>query len=90
MELGTAIQNIRKSIPMTQMKLAKAIGVSNNTISSIELNNTFPHKKTISLICKALKISEAKLLLSCVEDHEVSEDRREVFKALKKVLIENM
>ncbi len=92
MEIGTAIREIRKSKSITQKELAVKCNLSNNSITQIELNNTFPKKDTIKKICKALKIPTAFLLFYSLTEKDIPKNKREIYRILtpliKKLIVE--
>lgn len=52
-KLKNNIKGLRKSYGITQTQLAKAVGCSQNTISSLENYEYFPSAYLAYLICKA-------------------------------------
>jgi len=82
MEIGSAIREIRKSKGIKQNYLAKSCGMSVNAMSQIEKNKSFPHKKSIDKICKALGIPVACLLFFSIESSDMPKEKRIVFEAL--------
>ena len=83
MNIGGAIRNIRVQKGITQKSLAELAEVQQNTMSQIELGNSFPQKSTLGKICKALEISSAYLLFLSISEEDVPKDKRETFKYLK-------
>jgi len=79
MNLGSAIKEIRKSKGITQAQLANKCGMSVNAICSIEINLTFPKQETISNICESLGVSKSYLLVYCLDEYDVLEDKRSLF-----------
>ena len=55
-EMINFVAEIRISRGLTQSELAKKIGVSRNTISSIETGQYNPTAYTAGLLCKALDV----------------------------------
>jgi transcriptional regulator with XRE-family HTH domain len=91
MDIGNAIKEIRVKKGFTQKAFAKKCGLSANALCQIEKDNVQPQKNTIKKICKALNIPSSYLLMFAVEEEDVPEDNRAVFKALsgiKDLLIE--
>ncbi len=86
MQLGKAIKEIRLNKRITQVELANRINISTNAICQIEKDKTFPSKDTITKICKELQISQAYLLLHCLEESDVPTEKREIFKFLHESL----
>ena len=52
--LENNLKQFRKKNGLSQTDLADMIGVSQNTISSIEIGQYCPSAKTAALLCKAL------------------------------------
>ena len=91
MDIGNAIREIRVKKGFTQKELAKKCGLSANALCQIEIDNIQPQKNTIKKICKALDIPTSYLLMFAVEEEDVPEENRAVFKAMsgiKDLLIE--
>lgn len=82
MNLGTAIRTLRKEKGITQTEMARAVNMSKNAISLIELNTAWPHKTTIEAICKVLNVKIEYLLFLCIVDAEVHKDLKAPFKTL--------
>lgn len=79
MEIGQAIQQLRKSKGVRQAELAELIGISKNAMCQIELGNTFPGKTTISLICSRLNVPTSYLLFLSLTADEIPEHKRQTF-----------
>lgn len=56
MNLGSSIKKEIKRQGKTQKEVAEFIGISNNAMSQICINATFPHKETLEKICKCLNV----------------------------------
>ena len=82
MNLGEAIKTIRRSRGILQKELAERIGISANALVSIEHDNSFPTKETIEKICAALDIPRSYLLLSCLEEEDIPEEKRILYRVL--------
>jgi transcriptional regulator with XRE-family HTH domain len=63
MTLGEKLFNARKSKGFTQEDLAEFSQLNLRTIQRIENNKTFPHGKSLELICKALDLKVDELLV---------------------------
>lgn len=88
MKLGTAIKEIRLSKGISQKHLADDCGISQNALSQIELEHSFPQKGTIKAIATSLGVSTAYLLFLGISEEDVPEEKRQLFSALKKPFIE--
>mgnify|MGYP000502088671 CR=1 FL=1 len=82
MDIGTSIKAIRKQKKMTQKYLASKCDITAHALCNIEKGVTFPSKATISKICSALQIPVSYLLLFCITDSDVPEDKRLLFHSL--------
>lgn len=56
-DLLVNVRNRRKELGFTQQQLADKIGISQNSISSIETGQYKPTAYTAALLCKALECS---------------------------------
>jgi transcriptional regulator with XRE-family HTH domain len=88
MNIGEAIREIRKAKGISQKQLAEEACISANALSSIERDEAWPTKTTISLICDALDIPVSCLLFASITEEDVPSERRAVFQALRKPIIE--
>jgi len=62
MDLGNNILKLRKQHRLSQEKLGEKIGVTRQTISNWELNETIPDAKQLTVLSRVLQISIDKLL----------------------------
>jgi transcriptional regulator with XRE-family HTH domain len=83
MDIGKAVKLMRKQKGFSQEELGRAVGLSGNAISQIEIGATFPQKENIKNICTALDIPVAYLLFFCISDEDMPEDSKQIFNALK-------
>lgn len=88
MDLGTAIQAIRKKKRISAKDLAAKCGISANALCCIERNYSFPAKETMKKICKALNIPPAYLLFFSITDEDLPEKSRALFNILESPLRE--
>lgn len=82
MRLGKAIKDLRKSRGMTQVQLAKLVGVSSVMIGFWEIGRTFPTQPKIKAVANAFGMSVALLLLLSITEEDVPESKKELYKAL--------
>lgn len=82
MNIGQAIKMLRQKQNMTQVDLAMRIGISVNAVSSWELGKSFPPKNSIRLVCNALGVPVSYLMLYTVEEMDIPEDKRVLYRAL--------
>lgn len=74
-DIGSRIQNLRKTTQMTAKELAEAIHISPSFISAVENNATKLSLKTLQSICEVLGVSLAEFFnpdLSSVEKRLIS------------------
>ena len=74
--------------------MAEKSDISVNALSQIETNVSFPHKKTIDKICKALDIPLSYLLFFSISEEDIPEEKKLVFNSLnsavKSVLMDSL
>ncbi len=87
MNIGSAIKSLRKSKGLSQLELSIKINISANALCQIEKDNTFPSKITLRKICEVLETPISFLLISCVEENEISEKLRPTFIVLRNILL---
>lgn len=85
MNIGKAIKEVRENRMMSQLDVARAAGLTTNTMCNIENNKTFSWT-SIRLICKKLNVSIAYLMLSALEEGDFKEGLNENIS----VIIENI
>ena len=81
MNIGKAIRTLRQKQNMTQEELAERIGMSVNSVSTWELNKVFPPKESIKRICEALGVPQSYFLLSTIEEKDIPEEKRVLYRA---------
>src|ERR1700749_3409269 len=82
MKIGSAIKSIRKQLNVPQSELAKICELSQTALSQIENNIKRPHSKTITKICTALEIPESIIFIIAMEDVDVPENKKEIYKLI--------
>lgn len=90
MNIGQAIRTLRQKQNMTQSELAARVGMSVNAVSLWELGKSFPPKESIRLICDAFEVPVSYLMLSTVEEEDVPEDKRVLYRVLLEPLKEEL
>ena len=86
MEIGDAIRKLRMWREVTQKELAQRIGLSANALCAIELNRSFPGKEIITKVCRELGVPVGYLLFFVLEEKEIPQDKRELFRILREDL----
>ena len=82
MDIGQAVRTLRQQQGLSQAQLGERIGMSTANVSNIELGKVFPSKGTIERICVALGMPTSYLLLASIEEDDVPEEKRALYKAL--------
>lgn len=82
MNIGPAIKHIRKQRNLSQGELANLIGISQTALSQIERGTSMPSQKSVNRICEALNVSPALLYILGIDETDVPQDRKLLFKAL--------
>lgn len=90
MDIGQAIKTLRLERDMTQAQLAEKIGMSVNAVSSLELGKAFPPKTTIERLCGAFGIPQSYLLVASIEEQDIPEEKRVLYRALLEPLREEL
>ena len=79
---------IRKAKGISQKVLAEKVDISATALCNIEIEKVWPTKTTINLICDALEIPVSCLLFASITEEDVPSERRAVFQALRKPIID--
>lgn len=80
MDLGSAIQKLRKEQRISRKELAELSNLSVTALYNIENNLSFPSKDTIARLCSSLKVPISYLLFYSITEDDVPEEKREFFK----------
>jgi transcriptional regulator with XRE-family HTH domain len=79
MNIGKAIQEIRKLKRLRQLDVADAAGISRPAFNQIENGRTRASDKHLKQICKALEIAPFELYMRAFELSDVPPSRRKRF-----------
>lgn len=82
MNIGQAIKILRQKNSLTLVQLADKCGMSKNQIWSLENGKAYPPKSTVEKLCKAFGIPQSYLLLASIEEGDVPEEKRVLYRAL--------
>lgn len=82
MDIGQAIKELRIRNNMTQAQLAERCGMSTNAICSLETGKAYPPKATVDKLCEAFAIPQSYLLMASIEEADMPEDKRVLYRAL--------
>ena len=83
MNLGNAIKSLRKRKNLKQMALADSIGISPTSLSLIESGAKQPSQETLKKICQYLKVPQPFIYFLAMEESDVPEDRKGLYRALE-------
>lgn len=86
MNIGNAIKTIRKKRGLTQGQLSDEVGMSTNAICNIETAKAWPPVETLNKIANALNVPQSYILLFSIEEEDVPEDKRLLFRILAEPL----
>lgn len=82
MDLGQAIRILRQKQGLTQGQLAELCGMNDQTISNWEAGKTWPPKGASERVCEALGVPTSYLLLSTIEEQDLPEEKRVLYRTL--------
>ena len=82
MDLGIAIKTLRLKQGMTQGQLAERCGTSTNAVSLWETGRSWPPKGAAERVCEALGVPTSYLFLAGIEEGDVPEEKRVLYRAL--------
>lgn len=82
MNTGTIIKQLRKEKGFSQGRFCEVIGISQTALSQIETGATQPHKFTLSKICEALETPKPILFFLSLEESDIPERKREIYRVL--------
>lgn len=90
MDIGQAIKMLRTKQGMTQGQLADLCGMSVNGVSLLELGRRFPTKSTVDRLCQAFGIPQSYVALASIEESDIPEEKRVLYRALLEPLREEL
>lgn len=83
MRIGKTIQEIRKHKGISQMELCEETGITQAQISLIERGLSIPRQQTLNKILNYIQVTEAELLVMCINKNDVSPEHRLLFTSLR-------
>ena len=83
MDIGNAIQTLRKEQKVSRKDLAERSNISVTALYNIENNLSFPSKDTIDRICSSLNIPISYLMFFSITEDDIPEDKRSSFHYLQ-------
>ena len=82
MDIGQAIKEFRIRNGLTQAQLGDRCGMSTNAICSLETGKAYPPKATVDKLCEAFGIPQSYLLMASIEESDIPEEKRVLYRAL--------
>lgn len=83
MNIGKTISLLRKEKGLSQEEFSKMCGLTQTSLSQIETGATSqPAKRNLEKICNALEVPEYLLYLLSMEEKDVPESKKELYKTL--------
>lgn len=82
MDIGQAIKKLRTERGMSQEQLADSIGMSVQGLSFLETGKRYPPKATIEKLCRAFGIPVSYMLMAAIEEQDIPEEKRVLYRAL--------
>lgn len=83
MDLGNAIQTLRKELKVSRKELAERSNLSVTALYNIENNLSFPSKDTIDRLCSSLNIPVSFLMFYSITEDDIPEEKRTSFRFLQ-------
>lgn len=80
MNIGNGIKNIRKIRGISQGELAEIVKISPSSLSQIENGVKRPTAKNLKKICDALRVPEALIQLYTLDESDVPESKKEIYR----------
>lgn len=82
MHISQIIITLRKRKNLSQVELAKKIGLTQASLSNIESNKKAPHKSTITKICEALEVPEQWFYFLALDENDLPVNGKGRFHAI--------
>ena len=83
MNIGKTIASLRRKAGLSQQELSKMGGLTQTSLSQIETGATdHPNKETLDNICTVLGVPKYLIYLLSMEEEDVPESKRELYKVL--------
>ena len=82
MNIGQAIKILRQKNSLTQRQLAARCGMSVNALCSLEKGKAYPPMATVEKLCKAFDIPQSYMLMASIEEKDIPEEKRVLYRAL--------
>lgn len=89
MNIGASIKEFRIQKNISQSEFANKCGISQTSISQIENGVKRPNPGNLKKICKILEIPETVLYLKALEESDIPDNKREMYREFFPI-VENM
>lgn len=83
MRIGETIKEIRKYKGITQTEICEATGMTQAQLSLTERGMNIPRQQTLNKILDYIQVTEAELLLMCINKDDVSPEHKALFTSLR-------
>ncbi|MFD2598219.1 helix-turn-helix domain-containing protein [Sphingobacterium corticis] len=82
MNIGKTIKQLRQSANYSQIELSSIAGITQTSLSQIELGKKRPTQQTLDKICQALNINESILYIMSTSIDDIPEENRNAYQDL--------
>lgn len=82
MDIGQAVRTLRLQQGLSQTQLGERIGMSAMSVSNFETGKSYPPKGSIERICSAFGIPTSYLALAAIEEQDIPEEKRMLYRVL--------
>jgi transcriptional regulator with XRE-family HTH domain len=86
MNVGASIKEFRIQKNLSQIAFSKKCGISQTSISQIENGIKRPNTGSLKKICKVLEIPEIMLYLNGLEESDIPEGKKDIYKVFSPVI----
>lgn len=82
MDIGQAVRTLRLRHGLSQAQFGERIGMSAMSVSNFETGKAYPPKGSIERICSAFGIPTSYLALAAIEEQDIPEEKRMLYRVL--------
>lgn len=82
MNIGKTIKQLRQAANYNQVELSSKAGITQTSLSQIELGKKRPTQQTLNKLCDALDINESILYIMSTSIEDIPEENREAYEDL--------
>lgn len=79
MNIGKAIVSLCKARGITRKELAATMGISQNAMTNLVKDRSWPTAMTMYKLSQALDVPQSYILLYSIEDIDIPSEKRELF-----------